>query len=150
MIHIKRIDEKVGQNQNLTPLQQEVMTKLEECGIDTSCIIWTTDHTFYNENDGSDGCIYRSEEEARKSILRPNGEHYQIAIDCVNGAQSDDEWVDYLENGGVKRKTAEKIISSQNWKKVVEIIVKSDGGEWFLSSYSGDVYELSNGYFLYY
>lgn len=108
---------------------------------------WVTDNYFCDEH-GFNGYIFDSEEEAANSVL--NGDNHQNAIDLVDGAQTDEEWVSYLINGGVDESTAQQIIANHDWNKVVEIIVQNAGAEWFLSTYSGRIYNLPNGKLLYY
>lgn len=108
---------------------------------------WITNNRFTDKH-GCDGSIFKSEASARRSII--SGDNRQNAIDYVNGAQTDEEWIDYLVKGGVDRKKAESIINKEQWGKVVNIIVDTDGPEWFLAQYSGSVHSLSNGYLLYY
>ena len=110
-------------------------------------IEWVTDNYFCDEH-GFNGSIFDSEEEAANSVL--NGDNHQNAIDLVDGAQTDEEWVSYLINGGVDESTAQQIIANHDWDKVVEIIVQNAGAEWFLSTYSGRIYNLPNGKLLYY
>lgn len=110
-------------------------------------IEWLSNNYFV-DNHGYSGSIFRNEAEAEESIL--HGEDHQNAIDCVNGAMGDEEWIKYLIGGGVDDNIASRIIRKHNWDKVVEIIVSTDGPEWFLSTYSGYVHRLSDGSLLYY
>jgi hypothetical protein len=151
MIHIRRLNEMAEADQTLTPIQREVMAELKErYGIDTGNITWGSDNYFCNDADGCNGSVYKSEEEARRSILSPTGDNHQNALDFVEDAMGDEEWIGFLENCGINRRTAEKIISGGNWKKVVEIVVKNEGAKFFLSTYSGGTFELGNGYIVYF
>lgn len=108
---------------------------------------WVNDHNFYDTH-GFNGYIFNSEEEAVDAVL--NGDEHQNAIDYIDGAQSEDEWVKYLIDGGVDADYANEIVENQDWDAIIKIIVDSDGPEWFLSDYSGKVHNLSNGQLLYY
>lgn len=108
---------------------------------------WITD-TYFVDNNGCGGHIFKSEKAAYNAVLR--GNEHQNALDYVECAMSDDEWVSYLVRGGVDKAAAEKIIERGQWNKVVKTILDADGAEWFLSQYSGTTHELSNGYILYY
>ena len=108
---------------------------------------WITNDRFVDEH-GCDGYIFNSEDDAINSIL--NGDNYQNAIDYVKNAQSPKEWIKYLIDGGVDKNEAYSMISNQDWDSVIEEIIDKVGPEWFLSGYSGDVYNLPNGKLLYY
>ena len=60
------------------------------------------------------------------------------------------EWKDFLVKAGVSEEEAKGIADNANWEKVVEIVANTDGPQFFLSTYSGKVYELENGKLLYY
>lgn len=126
-------------------LQQEVEQIVTSMG--SSIAEWINDTCFVDQH-GCYGYIFRSEEDAVNSILY--GDDHQNAIDLVNGAQSDKEWVDYLIKGGIDKNVARAVISKQDWDSVVKMIVRKDGPEWFLSTYSGQVHHLSDGSLLYY
>lgn len=108
---------------------------------------WVSENRFF-DNHNCDGSVYNSEEEAEEDIL--NGDEHQNAIDYVEGAMTEEDWVDYLEHCGYNRQQAEDIIYSGAWGKLVEIIVGNEGPQFFLATYSGKVHELSNGMVLYY
>ncbi|MDO4511365.1 MAG: hypothetical protein Q4B68_06075 [Bacteroidales bacterium] len=108
---------------------------------------WVSENKFIDTH-GCYGYIFLTEEEAYNSVLY--GQEHQYAIDNVDGAQSDEEWIEYLIHGGVPAKKAKQIIDQQNWDEVVRIIVNACGPEWFLADYSGEVYSLSDGSILYY
>ena len=120
---------------------------LEENEMYNAPIEWITNNKFVDAH-GCDGYIFNSEDDAINSLM--NGDNYQNAIDYVNTSQSEEEWVRYLINGGVKPQIANSIIQNQDWDKVIEIIIDTVGPEWFLSQYSGEVHELPNGKLLYY
>ncbi|MBQ0023111.1 MAG: hypothetical protein KBT29_07725, partial [Prevotellaceae bacterium] len=108
---------------------------------------WYTDNNFIDTH-GCEGFVFDDAEDATNAIL--NGFEHQNAIDYVNGAQSDEDWIQYLIRGGVDKRTAIQIIQNNDWEQVVQIIVDKAGPEWFLSQYSGEVHSLSNGQLLYY
>lgn len=108
---------------------------------------WVSDNRFYDVH-GCDGSIYNSEEEAEEDIL--NGSEHQNAVDYVEGAMTEEDWIDYLDKCGFNRNQAEDIIRSGAWGKLVEIIVGNEGAQFFLAQYSGKVHDLSNGQVLYY
>ena len=126
-------------------LQQEVNQIVTSMG--SNIEEWLNDTCFVDQH-GCVGHIFRNEEDATNSVLY--GDDHQNAIDSVDGAQSDEEWVDYLIKGGVEPHLAESMIANQQWDKVIEIIVSKSGPEWFLSGYSGEVHNLSDGSLLYY
>lgn len=108
---------------------------------------WVSDNRFYDVH-GCDGSIYNSEEEAEEDIL--NGSEHQNAVDYVEGAMTEEDWIDYLDKCGFDRNQAGDIIRSGAWGKLVEIIVGNEGPQFFLAQYSGKVHDLSNGMVLYY
>ena len=108
---------------------------------------WVSPTSFIDEH-GCDGYIFKSNKAAVNSILY--GENKQNALDYVSGALTDEDWIQYLINGGVDEKIAKKIIKDHNWYKVVKIIVETSGPEWFLANYSGKIHFLNNGSLLYY
>lgn len=126
-------------------LQQEVEQIVTSMG--SNIEEWLNDTRFVDQH-GCDGYIFRNEKDAVNSILYGDG--HQNAIDLVDGAQSDEEWVNYLIKGGVDKNVARTVISKQDWDSVVKMIVREDGPEWFLSTYSGQVHNLSDGSLLYY
>ena len=108
---------------------------------------WFSEHRFCDDH-GFVGSIYNSEEEAEEDIL--NGDEHQNAIDDVENAMTEEDWVDYLEHCGYNIQQAGDIIRSGAWGKLVEIIVGNEGPQFFLAQYSGKVHDLSNGMVLYY
>lgn len=104
--------------------------------------------TEFCDKHGCGGYIFNSEEEAYDSII--NGDEHQNAVDYVDGAITDEEWVSYLVGGGIDEQTAQGIIANGDWDAVVGIIVDKEGPEWFLSQYSGRKYYLEDGQILYY
>lgn len=108
---------------------------------------WFSEHRFCDDH-GFVGSIYNSEEEAEEDIL--NGDEHQNAIDDVEVAMTEEDWVDYLEHCGYNIQQAKDIIYSGAWGKLVEIIVGNEGPQFFLATYSGKVHSLSNGMVLYY
>ena len=95
------------------------------------------------EVDGCDMYVFKSDKHANAYILDGYG------VDYVSGAMSDDEWVDYLINGGVEPEAAEDLIERHDWQGVVEVILDTAGAEWFLASYSGEVFYVG-GYAIYF
>lgn len=120
---------------------------LKKNGLYNGPLKWYSDDCFYDSH-GCDGYIFDTEDDAVESII--NGENHQNAVDYVEGAQTEEEWVDYLIAGGVNPKLAKTIIANQDWDKVVTVILMHDGPEFFLSDYSGKKYKLPNGKLLYY
>lgn len=108
---------------------------------------WFGEHRFCDDH-GFDGSVYKNEKEAANDIL--NGSEHQNAVDYVEGVMTEEDWVGYLDDCGFNRKQAEDIIYSGAWGKLVDIIVGNEGPEFFLSTYSGQVHNLSNGQILYY
>lgn len=120
---------------------------LIENGLYNAPLEWFTNNIFVDEY-GCNGYVFKSEDDAINSIL--NGDNFQNAIDYVKGAQTPQEWINYLISSGVNKDNAYSMIINQDWVKVIETIIDNVGPEWFLSSYSGNVYNLTNGYLLYY
>ncbi len=153
MLKHKGIDEAVSRairkvlKENIGTDKQMVENFLRERFNINGQIEWLNDNYFMTE-DGCNGSIFNNVNEAYESVL--SGENHQNAIDYVDGAQSDDDWIDYLINGGVNPEKAKQIIMNGDWNQVVQIILDADGPEWFLSTYSGEVYDLPNGQLLYY
>ena len=124
-----------------------VINKLGELGADVDGIEWITD-TYFETKNGCNGSIFNSEEDAAKSVL--SGDDHQNAVDFVEGAMSDEDWKSYLVGAGIGEDEANAIIDNNQWKKLVEIVVDNDGPKFFLSTFSGKVYDLDNGKLLYY
>lgn len=125
----------------------DIESFLKEKGLYNAPLEWIDDN-YFRDSHGFDGYIFDTEDEAVESIM--DGENYQNAVDYVEGAQTDEEWVDYLISGGVNPRLAKTIIANQDWDKVVTTILMHNGPEFFLSSYSGKKYQLPNGKLLYY
>lgn len=120
---------------------------LKKKGLYNGPLDWLTDNRFV-DNHGCDGYIFNNSEEAIKSIL--SGDDHQNAVDFVDGACTDDEWIAMLIKAGYSPDSAYYIINNHKWDELVKIIVYRDGPEWFLSTYSGNGYDLPNGMILYY
>lgn len=108
---------------------------------------WLCDYVFVDKH-GCNGFIYDNEEEAKQSVL--NGEEHQNAMDYVKDAQSPEDWIGYLVEGGVDENQAINMVRNEDWNGIVNVIVDKEGPEWFLSQYSGQVHELTNGQLLYF
>ena len=161
MIHIKRIDEMVNSFNIKTnrfgkkPQQTDVVADKEmvesfikqKFGNDCLPLDWLNEH-YFSDNHGCSGSVCVDENDAYNRVL--NGEEHQNAVDYVEGAQTDDEWIDQMLNAGVTRRVAESIIKNKKWDKLVELILEKNGPQYFLSGYSGEVYQLDDGLLLYY
>ena len=134
-------------NQEAEETKALAINKLGELGADVDGIEWITDTYFVTKN-GCNGSIFNSEEDAAKSVL--SGDDHQNAVDLVEGAMGDDEWKSYLVGAGVGEDEANAIIDNNQWEKLVKIVVDNDGPKFFLSTFSGEVYDLDNGKLLYY
>ena len=134
-------------NQEAEETKALVLNKLGEIGADVDGIEWITD-TYFATKNGCNGSIFDSEEDAAKSVL--SGDDHQNAVDLVEGAMSDEDWKSYLVGAGVGEDEANAIIDNNQWEKLVEIVVDNDGPKFFLSTFSGEVYDLDNGKLLYY
>lgn len=108
---------------------------------------WSCDYVFVDKH-GCNGFIYNNEEEAKQSVL--NGEEHQNAMDYVKDAQSPEDWIGYLVEGGIDENQAINMVRNGDWNGIVNVIVDKEGPEWFLSQYSGQVHELTNGQLLYF
>ena len=150
MESVKRVlEDREFHLRNKSRNQRMVLDVLKRLGVKhLDSIDWLNDNYFQMLDDGTNGSIFPSVEDARNSVLY--GDDHQNAVDYVDGAQSDEDWIEYLINGGVDEETAETIIRNHDWDTVVEIIVDKCGPEWFLSTYSGEVYGLPDGSLLYY
>lgn len=122
-----------------------VLNKLVELGANTDGIEWITD-TYFVTKDGKNGSVFDSEIDAEKSVL--TGENHKKALEFVK--TSNMHWNFYLEEAGFSRKEAKQIIDGKQWEELVEIIINMDGPEFFLSTFSREVYSLDNGKVLYY
>lgn len=93
------------------------------------------------------GCglyVFNSEEDAFDYVVT-NG----YGADYLEGAMPKSEWVDYLVNGGVDRDEAERLIETEDWQGITEIIAEKEGEEWFLGSYFGEKFHV-NDFVIYY
>lgn len=106
---------------------------------------WNCDNNFVDDH-GFDGYIFKSELAAIRYVY---GIGLQCAMDYVNGAMRDDEWINLLSNY-VGKRTAKRVIENSKWDKVVKIMVENEGVSFFLSDYSGGVHYLESGDLLYY
>ena len=148
--HILKSEEFIKENFNNQEAEETkalVISKLGELGADVDGIEWLTD-TYFTTKNGCNGSIFDSEEDAAKSVL--SGDDHQNAVDLVEGAMGDDEWKSYLVGAGIGEDEANAIIDNNQWEKLVKIIVDNDGPKFFLSTFSGEVYDLDNGKLLYY
>lgn len=149
-VYILKSDEFIKENLNNQEAEETkalVINKLGELGADVDGIEWITD-TYFETKNGCNGSIFNSEEDAAKSVL--SGDDHQNAVDLVEGAMSDEDWKSYLVGAGIGEDEANAIIDNNQWKKLVEIVVDNDGPKFFLSTFSGKVYDLDNGKLLYY
>ncbi|MBR4623979.1 MAG: hypothetical protein IKO56_00410 [Alphaproteobacteria bacterium] len=149
-VYILKSDEFIKENLNNQEAEETkalVINKLGELGADVDGIEWITD-TYFETKNGCNGSIFNSEEDAAKSVL--SGDDHQNAVDFVEGAMSDEDWKSYLVGAGIGEDEANAIIDNNQWKKLVEIVVDNDGPKFFLSTFSGKVYDLDNGKLLYY
>lgn len=128
-------------------IRQEVEGIVGENG--DEIIEWYDDeYGYFKTKDGNEGFVFDSIDDAKDCVL--NGDEHQHALDFVEGALTEDGWVDYLKDTGVDQVEAIRVIQNQDWEELLRIIVNAFGPEWFLSSYRGEVYGLSNGSLLYY
>lgn len=149
-VYILKSEEFIKENLNNQEAEETkalVINKLGELGADVDGIEWITD-TYFETKNGCNGSIFNSEEDAAKSVL--SGDDHQNAVDLVEGAMSDEDWKSYLVGAGIGEDEANAIIDNNQWKKLVEIVVDNDGPKFFLSTFSGKVYDLDNGKLLYY
>lgn len=108
---------------------------------------WINDTSFVDTH-GFDGSIFDTYEDAEASVL--HGDDHQNALDCVEGAMSDNDWISFLIASGVPEKEAIDIVNQERWNDIVEVIVAQNGPSWFLSPYSGTCTILEDGKLLYY
>lgn len=132
-------------NINDDPVKSEVEAIVEKMG--SHIEEWVSENRFF-DNHNCDGSVYNSEEEAIEDIL--NGSEHQNAVDYVEGAMTEEDWIRYLDSCGYNKQQAEDIIYSGAWGKLVEILIGNEGPEFFLATYSGKAHDLSNGKVLYY
>lgn len=107
---------------------------------------WVASNEFYDVHN-CNGFIFANEDEAYQYVA--NGDYHQNALDYVNGACPDEEWISMLIDSGVEKRKATNIIKNEDWESVVQIVLDNEGPEWFLSQYSGRVHDLSNGVLYY-
>lgn len=126
-------------------LQQEV-TQLLADRFKTEPTEWHTRNNF-TDCHGCDGWIFKTERAAVRYIY---GEGLQMFIDSVNSACSEEEWLKILTASGFKKKSVTRVLKEGDWKKVVKMMTQTQGPRFFLSEFSGQVNELSDGSLLYY
>lgn len=140
-------DDDLTEEEN-TDIKSEVEAFVREFSNGHQIEQWLSENSFVDDH-GFDGHIFNDEIEAEESIL--NGENHQNAIDYVNGATSEEEWIQMLDKhskAGTQYVT--NIVRQGQWDKVVELILQIDGPAFFLAPYSGKTHDLSNGQILYY
>ena len=108
---------------------------------------WLSDNYFYDTH-GCNGSIFGSEDEAEESIMK--GEDHQNALDMLDGLIDDDEMVKFLRSCGVDILHAKRMVKYDMREDMIEPILNACGAKFFLSGYSGEVHELSDGTLLYY
>ena len=147
-------DEQIGDSvRRVKDSESEIKAVIDEVLSDYFPDLTVEDYHIYGEREdgllaepeisGCDMYVFKTESDAKAYILDGYG------VECVDGAMRDDEWVDYLINGGVEPETAEDLIERQDWQGVVEVLLDTAGAEWFLASYSGDVF-YNGGYAIYF
>lgn len=137
----------INENENMD-VKSEVEQFVQEFSNGHQIEQWLSDNRFVDDH-GFDGYIFNDEMEAEESIL--NGENHQNAIDYVDGATTEEEWIQMLDKhskAGTQYVT--NIVRQGQWDKVVELILQIDGPAFFLAPYSGKTHDLSNGQILYY
>ena len=95
---------------------------------------WITPSRFVDGH-GCDGYIFKSEQAARRYILK---HLYEFGSDCES-AMTDEDWISVLSAGGMRQGNARRIVSTGRWDKVARRILDTNGPEHFLSTYSGQV-----------
>lgn len=130
---------------------------LVERGLDNEVDINDVDINYYGEDSDEvasaelcNGCychVFQDEQDAYNYVKNPENVEF---TDFLESAQSDEDWVNYLINGGVDADEAEELVASGNWQRIKEIILDADGAEWFLGEYGGDVFYPEVGYVIYF
>lgn len=140
-------DDDLPEEEN-TDIKSEVEQFVREFSNGHQIEQWLSDNRFVDDH-GFDGYIFNDEMEAEESIL--NGENHQNAIDYVDGATTEEEWIQILDkHSKAGTQYVRNIVEQGQWDKVVELILQIDGPAFFLAPYSGKTHDLSNGQILYY
>lgn len=140
-------DDDLPEEEN-TDIKSEVEAFVREFSNGHQIEQWLSENSFVDDH-GFDGHIFNDEMEAEESIL--NGENLQNAIDYVDGATTEEEWIQMLDkHSKAGTQYVRNIVEQGQWDKVVELILQIDGPEFFLAPYSGKTHDLSNGQILYY
>ena len=106
---------------------------------------WRSPNHFQDYH-GFDGYIFKSEQAARRYVLRWIDEY---GSECENAA-SKDTWIDVLAGIGMTLRGATNLVKRGNWTGVARRMLNACGAAYFLATYGGKVEELSNGSLLYY
>ena len=125
-------------------IQREVVKYIAET-FNTKPYDWLTDNHFVDYH-GFDGYIFPDGDAAYRYLmdnLEELGSTYQ-------SAQSDEDWVELLEGIGFSKQGATKTVKNGDWKTVAREMIDYYNPSFKLSSYSGQIHTLSNGYLLYY
>lgn len=109
---------------------------------------WMSDNRFVDKC-GFDGYVFKDYDEAIMS-LRDGGENRQNAINFAESAGTEEDWVKWLFGCGVDEDVARSLVENGEWGEVVDWMLEEYGPEWFLSSYSGSMYDLPDGTLLFY
>lgn len=114
-------------------IQQEVTTYIAET-YNTKPYEWLTGNRFVDHH-GCDGYVFKNERAARRYIL---SDLHEFGSDCES-AMTDEDWISVLSAGGMRQGNARRIVSTGRWDKVARRMLDTNGPEYFLSTYSGQV-----------
>lgn len=106
---------------------------------------WLADNRFVDHH-GCDGYIFPDGDAAHKYLmddLHELGSNYESAC-------SDEDWVSLLVGIGFTKRRATNVVKKGEWETVAKEMIDYYGPSFELSTYSGKIHTLSNGYLLYY
>lgn len=124
--------------------QQEVTAYIAE-NFNQKPYEWHTSYHFVDEG-GCEGYIFKNERAARRHVLCYIHEY---GSECES-ASPDETWIDMMVGTGMTQRGATNLIKRGDWENVARRMLNACGASYFLSTYSGQVNELSDGSLLYY
>ena len=154
-------DDEIADSRRVSDSKDNVRAAIQEMlverGLDSEVDINDVDINYYGEDSDEvaeaelcNGCVchvFQDEQDAYDFVKNPDNVQF---TDYLEGAQSDEDWIDYLIKGGVDADKAAELVETGNWQAIKEIILDSDGAEWFLGEYSGDMFYPEVGYVIYF
>ena len=95
---------------------------------------------------GFHGYIFKNERAARRYVL---SDIHEYGSECESAVDYK-TWINILVNIGMTLRWAKEYVQRGLWEKVARKMLDACGPSYFLSTYSGQVHDLSDGSLLYY